>query len=108
MNSIERLEGRVALLDFRTRRLEEFIAAKLAFSADEREALGVCARLDLPAATMHGPRSNHGLTGAQWMEQAHGRRRVAAALRELGWSLSRIARAFAVPDKTARRWVGRP
>lgn len=107
MNTIERVEGEVAVLARRLRRIEELLSSREGLVHDERAAGETAARLGYRAEVIYleDAPSNAGRKKAQGE-----RRAVAIELRRAGWSATRIARAFCCADRTVQRWLkdGRP
>jgi len=93
MNQVELLQGEMAALAGRIRKLEVLVGAHVDLSADERAAQTVAQDIGFDPGILVLP------------EKARERRALARHLKTLKWSASRIARALNCCERTAERWV---
>lgn len=100
MNEIERLQGELAAVSLRMRRLEVIFESRGVVSDDSREAERVAQQLGFAVEVVYLPK------GAGTKSRARERREIARRLRsEEQWTVMRIARALGCTERAVERMV---
>lgn len=93
MNQVELLQGEMAALAGRVRKLEVLVGAHVELSVDERAAQLVAQDIGFDPGILVLP------------DKFKERRALARHLRKQKWSASRIARALNCDQRTVGRWI---
>lgn len=102
MNQVEMMQGELAALSRRVRKLEVLFESRAVLTTDEKAAQKAAETMGFTVEILMLPPYT-GRRGQR--KEREQRRQLARKLNKDGWSASRIARALNCTDRTAQRMI---